>query len=98
MQAIGNVRGAQCIELELKIEKRRLRSFVQTSPAVADAFNRLQDAAREERAAYTRRLAELTDRKRAAAKAFEDSKAATAQLRETHEKIREMETVSACRH
>ena len=76
LRGIGQVRAVQCIEAELKKERRRERQLVTQSPAVADAFARLRRAEKESVDMQKRLAQQQQERKRAAAEADADSDAA----------------------
>ena len=81
LRAIGSLRGAQCIEAEMKKEKRRVRWLTNESPDIAEAFLQRRKA-EEERAHKQRRLLDdQKDREMQAAKAIADRKAAVAEFR-----------------
>jgi len=98
VQAIGCVKAAQGIEIQLAKERRRLRVLVKEDPAVVESFFRLRRAEDEDRLQRQREMDSQRERKRAAHQAIDDRKAAVAELRATRRKIQEMESAAACRH
>ena len=98
LQAIGSVRGVQCIELELGRERRKSRALGRESPAVADAFLRLRRAEDQDRLTNKRITDQHRARKRDAETALADRRAAVAELRETKRKIQELESICASKH
>ena len=98
LRAIGAVRGVQCIQDELDKEKRKVRTLVQESPAVAESFLRLRRAEDVETLRMKRLADQQRERKRDATIAIADKDAAVAELRQTKRKIQEMESVSASKH
>ena len=81
LRAIGSVRGVQCIETELRKERRKERQLVTESPAVADAFLRLRRAEEQGTLMKKRLAAQHNERKREAATAIADRDAAVAELK-----------------
>ena len=81
LRAIGSVRGVQCIEAELRKERRKERQLVTESPAVADAFLRLRRAEEQDTLMKKRLAAQHNERKREAATAIADRDAAVAELK-----------------
>ena len=98
LRALGSVRGAQHIELELAHQRRVLRDVIKEHPAVADAFSRLRRAETQAERENHRLLEMQRKRKREAQEAIAQRDAAVAELRETRRKIQDMETVCASRH
>ena len=98
LRGSGQVRAVQQMEAQLKREKRRVRAFIQESPAVAEAFSRLRRAEEDERAMANRIIQQRRERIRDAEKAIAEKAAAAAELRETKRKIQELEGIGACRH
>ena len=98
LRAAGVVRGVQCIELEIRKERRKERQLVRESPAVADAFLRLRRAEHQDDLMRRRTAAQQKERKRDADKALADRDAAVAELRKTRRIIKEMEGIRASTH
>ena len=98
LRAIGSVRSVQCIEMELKKERRKERQLTTESPAVAEGFLRLRRAEEQGVVMQKRLAAQQRDRKREAAKANSERDAAVADLKRVKKNIAEMECLSACRH
>ena len=59
LHTVGALRGIQCIEAELRKEKRRERELVKESPAVADAFLKRHKAEEQYDLARKRTSAQL---------------------------------------
>jgi len=98
LKAIGSLRGAHCVELELHKEKRRARTLVAESPAVADAFAALRRAEHQEDLMMRRQDAEQKERKRAAVQALTERDAAVAELKKARKAIQDAEGIRECRH
>jgi len=98
LRAIGSVRGAQAIEMELRKERKRARELLKGDPAVADAFARLRRA-EDQDALVQKRLAEQqNERKREAAKAIAARNAAVADVKRTRKALQDMEGILASKH
>ena len=98
LRAIGSLRGAQCIEAEMKKEQRRVRWLTNESPDIAEAFLQRRKA-EEERAHKQRRLLDdQKDREMQAAKAIADRKAAVAELKKCKKAIQDLESTRASKH
>ena len=80
LRAVGALRGIQCIEAELRKEKRRERELVKESPAVADAFLQRRRAEEQDVLARKRISAQLQQQQREATKAIADRNTAVAEL------------------
>ena len=98
LKAIGSVRGAQAIEMELRKERKRVRELLQGDPAVADAFSRLRQAEDQDALMQARLAGQQNERKRAAAKAIADRDAAVADVKRTRKALQDMEGILASKH
>jgi hypothetical protein len=98
LKAIGSVRAVQCIEQELQKERRKQRTLLKESPAVADAFLRLRRAEEQDVLMTRRHVADQKERKRQAEQAITDRDAAVADMKRTRRSIQEMESVRASRY
>ena len=97
LTATGVVRGVQCIEAEIRKQRRRERDLVRESPAVAEAFMRLRRAEEEEFLNQKRLAAQLKQRKRDATEAIAARNAAVADLKRARQSIQDMESTRACK-
>lgn len=98
LKAVGAIRGVQCVEYELKKQRRRERELVSTSPAVADAFLRLRATERQDDLVRSRIAEQQKERKRDAAKMIADRDAAVADLRKMRRLTQEMESARSASH
>ena len=98
LRAVGCVRAAQCLELELTKVRRRLRAITQEDESVLNTFTNLRRAEDLRQLEHEQAIAERKEKWRDAQLAIAAEKEATKQLQVKRQKLQELESVTACKH
>ena len=98
LRVVGCIGDLQCLELELRKERRKLRALTQEHEATFNTFSRIRRAEDLRRLEHDRVTAERKERWRDAQRVIAEEKQAAKNLQVKRRKLQELESVAACKY